>query len=413
VHRTLSYLSNAMVLASATLVESPVTSARAASLEAWAGVVGGAGTGSIPNNCTTFGPPAELAPMFESQSLGMQVLGGNTTCGYSGGWTDLTAASGPLPNSASLAPVILGNPGFSGYFDGTSNSTANYASLSAWAHANISGGTPGSPVALFDSQGASFFTDALSVTSPMLVNGSAAFVQYLFAVNGSFSALGTPGPFLFGNTYGQLSLTMNGGPVYGIMSATVSRGGTGSVLGGTPPAGWTTSQGQLSGSGTFESLRLPVVVGQQWVLNVGLLDWAYGTADSSLGATLAGIQRLAVQSSLRLQPDVDVGNAVRPRTQHRIAGGRRPGRLGRSKAPIGLTARASRPGDPGSCCSSAPVSQAPRPSERVAHDCSGHIITRHRHAPASVCASSFLRWGIAVRRHRARGVSLIGTISKG
>lgn len=33
-----------------------------------------------------------------------------------------------------------------------------------------------------------------------------------------------------------------------------------------------------------------MVVGQQWVLNVGLLDWAYGTADSSLGATLAGIQ---------------------------------------------------------------------------------------------------------------------------
>lgn len=277
-------------LIGACLIPCSSTPARAASLQSWAGVVGGGGTASIPNGCTTYGVPAELVPMFTSQSLQMQVLGGNAACGYSGGWTNLTAASGPLPNSASLAPVLLGNPGFSGSFDGTSNSTANYASLSASAHANISGGTPGSPTALFDSQGASVFTDTLSVTSSQLANGSAALVQYLFAVNGSFSALGAPAPSFFGTVNGYVSLQQGNGPVYGIVQAGVSRGGTGFVGSGALPAGWTTSQGQLSGSGTFKSLMLPVVVGQQWVLNVGLLDWAYGTADSSFGATLSGIQ---------------------------------------------------------------------------------------------------------------------------
>jgi hypothetical protein len=266
------------------------TASQAASVEAWAGVVGGGGTGSIPNGCTTFGVPAELGPMFGSSALQMQVLGGNTACGYSGGWTDKTAATGPLSNSASLAPVILGNPGFSGSFDGTSSSQANYGSLSAAAHGNISGGTPGSPVALFDSQGASFFNDTLTATSPFLANGSAAYVQYLFAVSGNLSALGAPGPSLFGSTWGQVSLTMNNGPVFGVVTAAVNRGGLGTVNSALP-AGWSTSTGALSGSSTFNSALMPVTVGTPWQLRVGLLGWAYGTADTSFfNASLIGIQ---------------------------------------------------------------------------------------------------------------------------
>jgi len=212
------------------------TASRAASVEAWAGVVGGAGTGSIPNNCTTFGVPAELAPVLGSGSLQMQVLGGNAACGYSGGWTDKTAATGPLSNSASLAPVLLGSPGFTGSFDGTSSSQADFGSLSASAHGNISGGTPGSPVALFDSQGAFLFTDTLTATSPVLANGSAAFVQYLFAVSGNLSALGAPGPSLFGSTWGQVSLTMNNGPALGVVTATVNRAWVPSTV-RCPPVG--------------------------------------------------------------------------------------------------------------------------------------------------------------------------------
>ena len=276
--------------ASGWIAIAPVAASSAPQLEAWAGVVGGAGTGSIPDNCTTFGPPAELAPMFGSVALGMQVLGGNAACGYSGGWTDPVAPSGPLPNSASLAPVILGNPGFSGFFDGTSSSQANYGTLAAAAHANISGGTPGSPVALADSQAASFFDDTLTLTSPQLANGSLAYVRYRFAVSGDLSALGAPASGFFGSTWGQLSLQMDNGPVYGVVGATVTRGGLGIVNGGGPPAGWTTSTGALSGSSTFDSLLLPVTVGQSWDLRVGLLGWAYGTADTShFDADLIGI----------------------------------------------------------------------------------------------------------------------------
>jgi hypothetical protein len=263
---------------------------RAASVEAWAGVVGGAGTGSIPNNCTSFGVPAELAPVLGSGSLQMQVLGGNAACGYSGGWTDKTAATGPLSNSASLAPVLLGNPGFTGSFDGTSSSQANFGSLSAAAHGNISGGTPGSPVALFDSQGASLFTDTLTATSPVLANGSTAFVQYLFAVSGNLSALGAPGPSLFGSARGQVSLTMNNGPALDVVTAAVNRGGLGTVNSALP-AGWSTSTGALSGSSTVNSVLQPVTVGTPWQLRVGLVGWAYGTADTSFfNASLIGIQ---------------------------------------------------------------------------------------------------------------------------
>jgi hypothetical protein len=273
----------------------PATSRATSSVEAWAGVVGGTG-GSIQNGCTTYGAPAEMIPMFTLVSLGMQVLGGNAACGYSGGWTDLTAATGPLANSASLAPVILGNPGFSGSFDGTSSSLANYATLSAAAHANISGGPPGSPTALFDSQGASFFSDTLKVTSPSLANGSLAYVQYRFAVSGDLSALGAPAPGNFGQALGQLSLLQNNVGPYQVATATVTRGGLGTVSNGSPPTGWTTSTGALSGSSTFDSLLLPVTVGQFWQLQVGLIGWAYGTADTSFfDASLIGIQLFDAQ----------------------------------------------------------------------------------------------------------------------
>jgi hypothetical protein len=261
------------------------TASQAASVEAWAGVVGGGGTGSIPNGCTTFGAPAELVPLFSSSSLQMQVLGGNAACGYSGGWTDKTAATGPLSNSASLAPVILGNPGFSGSFDGTSSSVANYGSLSAAAHGNISGGAPGSPVALSYSQGASVFTDTLTATSPFLANGSAAFVQYLFAVSGNFS---NPN----GAARGQVSLTMsnvNNGAVFDVVTAALNQGALGTVN-SSLPAGWTTSTGMLSGSSTVGSVLLPVTVGQSWQLRVGLIGWTQATADSSFNASMTGIQ---------------------------------------------------------------------------------------------------------------------------
>lgn len=265
-------------------------SAAQASLDAYAGVIGGAGNGSIGQGCTTFGPPPELAGFsFHSPSI---PLGGIGACGYSGGISHVSATSGPLTNTKALAPVILGNPGFSGYFDGTANSIANYGKLGAAAHANISGGVPGSPVALFESTGAAQFSDTLTASSALIANSSAGFVRYKFSVDGSSTSLGAPGAYLFGETYAVLDIQQQNGPVYEILNAHARRGELGTISNGAPPAGWTTSMGSLIGGSTFYSLDLPMNWGQAWDVKVGLLAWAYGTADSNFLTTakLTGLQ---------------------------------------------------------------------------------------------------------------------------
>ena len=251
--------------------------AAGAALDAYAVVVGGAGNGG--SGCSTFGPPAGLS--FFSFSSPSIPLGGIGPCGYTGGVSQVSAASGPLTNSNSVGPVILGNPGFSGSFDGTANSVANYGKLGASAHANISGGIPGSPLALFNSTGAAKFFDTLTASSPLVANASAGSVRYQFSVDGSLTSLGAPGAFLFGETYAVLDIQQQGGPVYEILNAHVRRGGTGVISGNPPPLGWTTSMGSLSGGSVFDSLELPMNWGQPWDVSVGLLAWAYGTADTN------------------------------------------------------------------------------------------------------------------------------------
>ena len=258
-------------------------SAAGASLDAYAVVVGGAGNGSITQGCTTFGPPAELSFFsFHSASI---PLGGIGPCGYAGGVSQVSAASGPLTNSKSVGPVILGNPGFSGSFDGAANSTADYGTLGASAHAIISGGIPGSSLALFESTGAAKFSDSLTASSPFVANNSAGFVRYQFSVDGSLTSLGAPGAFLFGETYAVLDIQQQGGPVYEILNAHVRRGEIGTISNSPPPPGWTTSMGSLSGSSIFYSLDLPMNWGQPWDVSVGLLAWAYGTADTNFLTT--------------------------------------------------------------------------------------------------------------------------------
>ena len=93
------------------------SAAAAAGLDTWVGVIGGAGNGSIAQGCTTYGPPASLS--FFSFNGFVVPVGGVAACGYSGTITQTSAASGPLTQSGSLAPVLLGNPGYSGSYDGT------------------------------------------------------------------------------------------------------------------------------------------------------------------------------------------------------------------------------------------------------------------------------------------------------
>ncbi len=260
--------------------------ASGASLDSFAGVVAGPGNGSIVDNCTTYGPPAELA-MFGSQAAAMSVLGGNAACAYSGGWSLTSAATGPHVNGASLGPTLLGNPGFSGFFDGTAEARSGYGSLGARAHGQFTLGLPGSPLALFASQSAAFFTDSFLASSVAIPNLSAGFVRYRFEIDGTLSALGAQASFYFGEAHAALMIQQQGGPIYQVFAAHVVRGSVPTV-----PSGFSGGLGTLSGSGTFESPMLPITWGQAFEFKAGLLAVAYGEADAAFynSVKLAGIE---------------------------------------------------------------------------------------------------------------------------
>jgi hypothetical protein len=164
--------------------------------------------------------------------------------------------------------------------------------LGVSAHGNIAGGTPGSPVALFDSMGAAFFTDTLTASSPLIASLSNGFVKYQFSLDGNLSSLGVPAPFLFGQAWAQLNIQQDTGPIYQVATVQVGRGSVGKVNNSTLVPGWTTGTGFVSGSSIFESLMLPIVVGKPWDLKVGLMAWAYGTADADFlnTARLSGVE---------------------------------------------------------------------------------------------------------------------------
>jgi hypothetical protein len=126
-------------------------------LEAFAGVVGGAPSGvGIPGVCSTYRGPEPLFSFFGSGTGVSVPIGGIAACGYSGDLNDVTAVSGPLSTSETLSPVLLGNPGFAGTFNGSANATANYptlSSLGAAAHGVVTSPGEGTLLALDASGG--------------------------------------------------------------------------------------------------------------------------------------------------------------------------------------------------------------------------------------------------------------------
>ena len=263
------------------------TPARAQSLDAWAGAFGGAGVNGFPFGCNR-GPTPELTffsfnPQTPTPSL--------AACGISGSLKQATGSTGPLVLADSLAPVSLGAAAGSGTFDGSAQAGASYGRLGAAAHAHIGAGRPQSSGAVYDSVAASRFSDRLTAASPSVVNASAGFVRYQFSVDGSVSALGAPEAFFFGETYMVLDVQQQGGSIREVMNAHVRRGDLGVISGNPAPAGWVTSSGSLSGASTFFSADLPMSWGLPWDVRVGLLAWAYGTADSNFlsSARLTGL----------------------------------------------------------------------------------------------------------------------------
>ena len=62
-------------------------------------------------------------------------------------------------------------------------------------------------------------------------------------------------------------------------------------------SGWVTGMGSLSGGSTFVSREYSITWGQAWDVEVGLLAWAYGSADSSFlgSARLTGFELFDAQ----------------------------------------------------------------------------------------------------------------------
>jgi hypothetical protein len=269
----------------------------AGTLSAFSGVVAGFGNGSIAGGCTTYGPPSELA-FFGGAAAGLQVLGGNAACGYAGGFTKKTStgSTAPLFNSASLAPTLLGNPGFAESFDGTAAARASYGSLSAIAHGKLSGSpiswTAGTTIDA--AVGAATFTDTLtaSVSKSYTDLSTSGFVRYVFSIDGSMS---TPPPhlaFFGGEALTEFAVQQGGGPVYTLLETETSTEATGSFF-ATPggSAGWSIGPGSVTGGSVVESPLFSIDLLSSWTFTAGLIVNAYGNADDDFMSTakLVGI----------------------------------------------------------------------------------------------------------------------------
>ena len=286
---------NVAVMAAVTAASAVSPAAAAPGLATVVGGVAGRGNGSIALGCTTFIPVPELS--FYSFTGGGVPQGGIGTCGYIGGYTTQTATAAPLNQHGSLGPVLIAPPANGSQFTGTADARSSYGVLGAAAHGHMSVVPDQASLALHHMAGAARFADTLTASSALVAAGSAGGVRYRFEVDGSISAAGAQAPFFFGETYVVLDVKHGAGATEQLLNATVRRGSMGTISGNPPPAGWLTGIGSLSGGSTFYSREYSIIWGQAWDVEVGLLAWAYGSADSSfLGtAKLSGFELFDAQ----------------------------------------------------------------------------------------------------------------------
>jgi hypothetical protein len=278
----------------------------AASLSAFAGVVGGSGNGSIPLNCTTYGSPSDTA-FFGGFGPGFQVLGGNSTCGYSGGWTTKSSSgsTAPVTNSAALSPTVLGNPGYAESFDGTSKSSAAFGTLSATAHGHLDD-TPPSATAgtsIATASAAATFSDTLTAAVPKSYTdlSTAGFVSYRFDVHGTLSTPGVVAAFTGGDALADLRVQNDTGPIYDSFIAQTYTGNVGTLYGAaTTGGGWTVGVGLVSGSSEVSSPKIAIDLTKSWNVTAGLIVDAFGNADASFfdTAQLVGIDLFDASGNL-------------------------------------------------------------------------------------------------------------------
>ena len=256
-------------------------------VEAFAGVVGGTPTNGVgvPGVCSTYGAPAPEASFFPGSGMSVPT-GGIAYCGYGGALTDNAGAVGPVSAAQTLAPVLLGNPGYAGTYDGSAEASADFKVLKARASGTVTAPGGGSPLALGNSSAAAIFDDMLTVTSNRVSSPSPGFVRYTFAFEGTLSAPGLLEPNMPGIAAALLGFEHSGAD-YPLVSAQVVRGSNGyfQALDGTS-GGVVTGPGTVTVSGTFTSkvtgefgqvLDQAITVGQPFRLKAGLITTMIGT----------------------------------------------------------------------------------------------------------------------------------------
>jgi len=284
------------------------TPASAQSVEAFSGIVGGfANTpDAISQGCTTYGPPSTLGTSYGTAVGVTEPLGGIAACGFGGGMKSVSGGSSPLSTSQNLAPVPLGNPGYSGRFSSSTEGTADYKNLKASAHGLIAGGGVGSPLSLEGGTGAAFFNDTLTASSPSVTDLSPGFIRYLFKIDGSLSTSYIPAHYPEAS-YGypssaEVRLGLQHGELDGVyqiarlnsrLDETATLSSSDTVV-----SSFVAGPGSISGSGTFSStlhgqfqdFDHEIKWNQPFDLKVGLLAGIDGTADANATATLIGVQ---------------------------------------------------------------------------------------------------------------------------
>lgn len=257
-----------------------ITPARAGSIEAFAGTVGGTAT-----SCSTFGPPSPIS-FFGSPGFGIGINGnGISDCGLQGSLVDNIAAFGPVTAANSVNASYSG-----GNFAGTANAVSNYGVVGASSHGVVTGFTSTED----EAAGAGLWTDTLTI------NGGTPFTQgsvkYTFTIDGSLNSGSNP-PFT-SQVLAGLGLQQGSFFQGNIFTSSASSGSTGTILGNTSYPGFTMGSGTVSGSGTFASVPINFIFGVPFTLEVGLYAEAFpatgSTSDANFLATagLTGIQVL-------------------------------------------------------------------------------------------------------------------------
>lgn len=177
------------------------SSAQAASLRAYAGVVAGIAqaTGGGPFACATSGPTIGDG-YYAGVSLPTEGFAG---CSLSGGIDDRVSASGPLQATQT------GSASFStGGYTGSARARADYWSLGVKADGTMTTGT--SPFTWHESAAFASFRDRLTLQKAGVATGTAGYVNFGFLVEGAMSSLPKPpytqqGDIALGIRVGDLS----------------------------------------------------------------------------------------------------------------------------------------------------------------------------------------------------------------